>query len=213
MSLGRLLKWFQHKGWFGPLLRLKWFSPEQHSELTPVGALFLHLCSCLVLIFATCGLSSTDAYSLLTGLSAYVVNCFFGTLLGLGILILRTRGPPATPSEMVSDLAGLPPTWKHMTGKRFSPALSYVTATAYTVGNIFPIVAKWFPTRGIFWINLVRGADDILVYHYSRCPLVLGLRGHGLESGLERPSCLCGRKETRVPTRRRRGQRNRGWLW
>jgi amino acid transporter len=151
MSVGRLLKWFQRKGWFGSLLRLRWFSPEEHSEKTPVGALVLHFLSCLVLIFATYGMDAGDAYNLLTSLSAYVINAFFGTLLGLGILILRTRGPPPTmPPDDVSaqDPASSPPTWRQLVGKRFSPALSIFAATVYTLGNLYPVITTWIPPSG-----------------------------------------------------------------
>lgn len=151
MSLGRLLGWFQTKGWFGSLTRMRWFSPEEHSEQTPVGAFVLHFFSCLVLIFATWGLHPDSAYNLLTSLSAYVINGFFGSFLGLGILILRFRGPPASAeSKDHQALPEAPRTWRSMTGNRINPIVSVVCATIYMAGNVWPIVTYWIkPTDAL----------------------------------------------------------------
>lgn len=150
MSLGRLLFWFQKKGWFKSLLQLRWFSPEHHSETTPVGALVLHLVSCVILIFATYDADPEAAYTVLTSLSAYVVNAFIGTFLGLGILILRFRGPPATPADdtddaPTSDQPTSPPTWAELTGKNFRPFLSVFCALVYTCGGLYPVITNWVP--------------------------------------------------------------------
>ncbi|KAL0929667.1 high affinity methionine permease [Colletotrichum truncatum] len=148
MSLGRLVRWFQKKGWFKSLLQLRWFSPEHHSEKTPVGALVLHLVSCIILIFATIGVKAEVAYTVLTSLSAYVVNAFIGTFLGLGILILRFRGPPVTTADdgasQHSNTAPLP-SWADMTGKHFNPYLSVFCAVIYTCGGLYPIITNWIP--------------------------------------------------------------------
>lgn len=131
-SLGRLLRWAQEKrslSMFHKLLQKPWLSPEQHSEKTPVGALILHFVSCLVLIFATYGLTPEDAYNLLTGLAAYVVNAFFGSLLGAGILILRF-----TSSH----------NWRNKS-RPFNHTLSIVAAMVYLTGNLFPIITTWVP--------------------------------------------------------------------
>ncbi|OLN96985.1 High-affinity methionine permease 7 [Colletotrichum chlorophyti] len=152
VSIGRLLSWFQKKGWFSSILRIRWFSPEHHSEKTPVGALVLHFVSCVILIFATYGLDPTEAYNLLTSLSAYVVNAFMSTFLGLGILILRFRGPPRTARD--DDDAGYgatapPPSWADMTGKRFRPTLSVFCAFIYMCGGLYPVITNWVPPRGL----------------------------------------------------------------
>ncbi|KAK7416811.1 hypothetical protein QQX98_005004 [Neonectria punicea] len=151
MSLGRVLSWFQKKGWFSSLLHIRWFSPEEHSERTPVGAFVLHLASCLILVFATWGMTPDNAYTLLTSLSAYVINAFFGTFLGLGILILRLRGPPVTPEvDNAHSQSAAPLTWREMTGKHISPALSVTCATIYTIGGLWPVVNTWIkPTSAI----------------------------------------------------------------
>jgi amino acid transporter len=105
LSLGRVLKALQSKGHFGSLLKTgSWLSPEHHSEKTPVGAFVLHFLSCLILISATWSMEPDKAYELLTTLSVYVINCFFGFFVGLGILILRWKGPPDT--EICTDENG-----------------------------------------------------------------------------------------------------------
>lgn len=142
-SLGRLLRWFQKKGWFSSLLRLRWLSPEEHREQTPVGAFVLHFGSCLVLIFATWRMEPNNAYSLLTSLSAYTINAFFAIWLGLGILILRFRRPPPTDGEETIEVPTGPRTWRQMTGKHFNPVLSVVCASIYTVGGLWPVVTTW----------------------------------------------------------------------
>lgn len=139
VSVGRLLKWFKRKGWFHSILKHKWFSPEQHSEKTPAGALVLHFISCVILLLATLGMAAQDAYTLLTSLAAYVVNAFFGVFLGLGILIMRFHGPPRTSPEVPTM------TWTEMTGPGIKPLLSVTTAVIYLVGNLWPVATMWIP--------------------------------------------------------------------
>lgn len=144
MSLGRLLRWFQKRGMFSSLLRMRWLSPEQHRERTPIGAFLLHLLSCIILIFATWNMVPEDAYTLLTSLSAYVINAFFGVWLGLGILILRIWGPPKCPdTDTQGPAAVTPPSWREMTGKHINPILSVVCATIYVIGGLWPIIVTW----------------------------------------------------------------------
>ncbi|KAF5022560.1 hypothetical protein F66182_5393 [Fusarium sp. NRRL 66182] len=154
MSLGRLLDWFRNKGVFTSLLSSRWLSPEDHKERTPVGAFVLHLVSCFILIFATWGMPSDNAYVLLTSLSAYVINAFFGFCLGLGILILRFRGPPKTDRDEIQSPAASPKTWRQMTGKQINPTLSVVCAVIYVIGGLWPIVTIWIRPRneeGLRW--------------------------------------------------------------
>ncbi|KAF7553917.1 hypothetical protein G7Z17_g3276 [Cylindrodendrum hubeiense] len=171
LSLGRLLGWFQKKGWFASILRIRWFSPEEHTERTPVGAFVLHLISCVILIFATWGMKPDNAYTLLTNLSAYAINAFFGMFLGIGILILRIRGPPATAeTDKTRSQSTAPLTWREMTGKHINPVLSVVCATIYTIGGLWPVVntwikptsdiaqtIKWWLVPAISWIIIVSG--------------------------------------------------------
>ncbi|KFA80227.1 hypothetical protein S40288_07930 [Stachybotrys chartarum IBT 40288] len=147
LSLGRVLYWLQRKGYFPSLFKLKWFSPEYHSEKTPFGALLLHFAFCLILILSTWSLEPNAAYNLLTSLSSYVINGFMGTFLGLGILILRFRGPPAASVLTVSqDGSRKRPSWAKMTGPKFKPIISVLCASIYTVGNLWPVVINWIPS-------------------------------------------------------------------
>ncbi|KAJ0311562.1 hypothetical protein Brms1b_008233 [Colletotrichum noveboracense] len=116
--------------------------------MTPVGALVLHLVSCVILIFATYGRPPVVAYTALTSLSAYVVNAFIGTFLGLGILILRFRGPPTTATDddaTDDDPSKSPTTWAEMTGKKFHPFLSVFCAIVYMCGGLYPVITNWVP--------------------------------------------------------------------
>jgi amino acid transporter len=150
LSLGRLLRWFHHKGYFSSLLRFKWFSPEEHSEKTPVGALLLHLLSCLVLIMATWSLDPDTAYTLLTSLSSYLINAVSGTFLALGILILRFRGasPTTSAGSDHKDQPKVRQAWDQMTGHRFNPIVSVSCALFYMIGNLFPVVTTWIKPHG-----------------------------------------------------------------
>ncbi|RGP71626.1 high-affinity methionine permease [Fusarium longipes] len=149
MSLGRLLNWFKKRGMFSSLLSTRWLSPEDHRERTPVGAFVLHLGSCFVLIFATWAISAGNSYDLLTSLSAYVIKAFFSIFLGLGILILRFKGPPKTDKDEVQSPAAPPLTWRQMTGKHINPTLSVICAVIYTIGGLWPIVTIWIKPRGL----------------------------------------------------------------
>lgn len=143
VSVGHVLGWLQKKTtWFRSVLaRVRWLSPEEHMEKTPVGALLLHELSCILLICVTLHLGAQEAYTLLVSLATYVISGVFGTLLGLGILILRLRGPPATSPET----RGL--TWRQMTGPKINPTLSVVAAGYYTFCNAWTVVAYWVPPQ------------------------------------------------------------------
>jgi hypothetical protein len=163
VSIGRFIVYLRQKkrGW-----RLKWLSPEHHQEPTPVGALCLHLISCIVLIFATYKIKADDAYSLLTGLYAYLLTAFFGFFLALGILILRFGNAPDTdPAKTkeyrvalargTADDEPMRQTWAAMTGKSVSGWLSILCALIYLVGNAFPVTVSWVPATAAFTKNTV----------------------------------------------------------
>lgn len=144
LSLGRLLQWMRRRGWFAKVLQMQWLRPEHHSEKTPFGAFVLHFFSCLILIFATWGMEPEAAYSFLSTLTVYVVNCFFGFFVGLGILILRFKGPPPTVSTDVHDNQPIAPkTWSQMTGDKINPCVSVICATIFTICNAWPLVTIW----------------------------------------------------------------------
>ncbi|KAM7202920.1 Amino acid permease domain containing protein [Naviculisporaceae sp. PSN 640] len=173
LSIGRFILFLRKKGWRLP----RWLKPEQHQEPTPVGALALHLASCLLLIFATYGISPANAYDLLSGIDAYVINAFFGFFLALGILILRIWGPPATvPAKTKEyreafnpDSAGSDSrynrnsyehtvprqSWRSMTGKSVIAWLSVLCSIIYLVGNAFPMFALWVPNTAKYTTGMV----------------------------------------------------------
>jgi amino acid transporter len=165
LSVGRALRWLRARGRLVGLLRRRWFSPEHHTERTPVGALTLHLAFCMVLIFATYTLSADDAYTLMTSLTSYVVNCFFGALVGVGILVLRLRGPPPTAATAdfekpdpgsaggittTTITATTAPTWAGYVGRRFPHWLSMTCASIFVLANLYPVVAAWVPPSSRF---------------------------------------------------------------
>ena len=146
LSIGRLLHWFQKRGFKGGLFKYRWFRPEQHSEKTPVGAFILHLIACAILIFATWTMTPDATYTLLSHVTAYTTHCVFGVFLGLGIFILRFYGPPETAREDTPDGRQGPPqikTWSQMSKGTVNPFLSVLSALIYTIGSLYPVVATW----------------------------------------------------------------------
>ncbi|KIW08870.1 uncharacterized protein PV09_00794 [Verruconis gallopava] len=134
MSIGRILNWIQRKSasrleW---LFRSKWFAPANYRERTPVGASILHIFSCFVLISATAGMQAINAFDLLTGMSAYLINGFFGSFLALGILWLRLfKGKQ----------------WR-MKSTAVRPSVSISAAAIYLVLNAWAVIANWIPSHG-----------------------------------------------------------------
>ncbi|CAI4213367.1 unnamed protein product [Parascedosporium putredinis] len=158
-SLGRLLRWFQGRNYFTSLLQHKWFSPETHTEKTPVGALFLHFVSCMILIAATSRLHPDDSYVILSSSSAYLFPAFFGLLLALGILILRFGTPPATAPVSTPLHPSVPGshhhqyaakrTWAQMTEGTVNPTLSVRSNVAWFVVptiscSVLALSSFWF---------------------------------------------------------------------
>ncbi len=155
LSVGRLVLYLRERwGW-----RLSAVAAHQHRDPTPVGALVLHLASCVVLIWATYNATVDDSYDLLSKLMAYLLAAWFGVLLAAGILMLRVFGPPDTqPARTAAGLDGgevvvvpaVRKTWSEMTAGSVSGVLSVVCAVVYLVGNLFPVVASWVPGTASF---------------------------------------------------------------
>ncbi|KAF0638008.1 hypothetical protein FPSE5266_10875 [Fusarium pseudograminearum] len=131
----------------------KFFNPSNHIEKTPVGALVLHFISCIVLILATYNTSAGNAYSILSGLAAYLTSALFGFLLSLGILILHFRGPPITQPtwtpghQEVPNQSPVQRSWSRMTQGSVNPKLSIVCGFLYLLGNLYPIIMVWVPSK------------------------------------------------------------------
>jgi hypothetical protein len=157
LSIGRLVLHLRTKGWKVPFLT----SPEEHQEPTPVGAMVLHLGACLILVWSTYAVEPTDAYGLLTNLTAYLITGFFGAFLALGILILRIRGPPATETAKTEEYraahSGTTPweqpmrrSWTEMTRGSVYTWVSVPAALLYLLAVGFPVVASWIKTASGF---------------------------------------------------------------
>ncbi|CAG2012456.1 unnamed protein product [Fusarium graminearum] len=131
----------------------KFLNPSNHLEETPVGALVLHFTSCIVLILATYNTSASNAYAILSGLVAYLTSAFFGFFLSLGILILHFRGPPKTQPTLtlrhhqVPDQGPVQRSWAQMIQRSVNPKLSIVCGFLYLVGNLYPIITVWVPSK------------------------------------------------------------------
>ncbi|KPA35780.1 high-affinity methionine permease [Fusarium langsethiae] len=129
------------------------FNPSNHREKTPVGALVLHFASCIVLILATYNTSASNAYAVLSGLVAYLTSAWFGCFLSLGILILHFRGPPTTQAALTSRHHQIPnqgpvqKSWAWMSRGSVNPKLSIFCGFLYLVGNIYPIITGWVPSK------------------------------------------------------------------
>lgn len=129
----------------------KFLNPSNHREKTPVGALVLHFASCIVLILATYNTSASNAYSVLSGLIAYLTSAWFGFFLALGILILHFRGPPTTQPALTPRFHEVPnqepvqKSWAQMTQGSVNLKLSISCACLYLVGNLYPIITGWVP--------------------------------------------------------------------
>ncbi|KAK3900364.1 amino acid permease-domain-containing protein [Staphylotrichum tortipilum] len=157
ISIGRLVLWLRKK----KVVSWDWFSAHNHQEPTPVGALVLHLASCVVLIFATYHATVEGSYDLLAKLMAYLLAAWFGMFLAAGILLLRVFGPPDTrsaataPGEASGDGGMVAPvvvrrSWSEMTGRSVKGWLSVLCAVVYLIGNLFPVVASWIPGTSSF---------------------------------------------------------------
>ncbi|KAF4452288.1 high-affinity methionine permease [Fusarium albosuccineum] len=134
----------------------KFLNPANHREKTPVGALVLHFASCIVLILATYNTSASNAYSVLSGLIAYLTTAWFGFFLALGILILHFRGPPTTQPALTLQYHKVPNqgpvqrSWAQMTQGSVNTKLSISCGCLYLVGNLYPIITGWVPPSKLF---------------------------------------------------------------
>ncbi|KAJ4014615.1 hypothetical protein NW752_007386 [Fusarium irregulare] len=144
----------------------KFFNPSNHREKTPVGALVLHFTSCIVLILATWNTSASNAYSVLSGLIAYLTSAWFGFFLAVGILILHFRGPPTTQppptlrEHKVPNQESVKRTWAQMTKGSVNRKLSISCGFLYLVGNLYPIITGWIPPSKVFDSSYSGSASD-----------------------------------------------------
>lgn len=152
-SLGRLLMWLEGGSRNSRGRRIKFLNPANHREKTPVGALLLHLISCIILILATYSVSASDGYTVLIETFSYILAAWFGTFLAVGILILHFRGPPATQPvrtpnhNHVPDQEPIQRTWNQMIEGTVNPKLGVFCAGLYLVGSLYPVIMSWVPPK------------------------------------------------------------------
>ncbi len=134
LSFGRLLSWvrsdkhtFINRN-FGWLLRQPWLDPKEHSQQTPIGALFLHWFFTMMMIVVTVHLDPTDAYGVLVNLYSYTIVAVFGFAIAIGMLKLRFSSRED---------------WRKKSN--FNPYLSIISAFIFGVGSAYPVIASWVP--------------------------------------------------------------------
>lgn len=140
----------------------------------------LHFTGCAILIFATYSLKPVEAYTLLTSWSAYTINAFMAMWLGLGILILRVRGPPAAdvpedPASISAEKATAKKKWSDMTGKGINPTVSFIAALVYCLGGLYPVITTWVPPSESYRNQIRATTDWWLVPVFSWCIIGLGV--------------------------------------
>ena len=113
----------------------KIFAPnsKQVLEEIPAGALILHWIVSVILILATAAQDEVaSSYSILVSLYSYVIDAFFGLLLGLGLLFLRSSSARKWAQ-------------KSIVSSKFNPIVSIIAALLFTIANAFPIISAWIP--------------------------------------------------------------------
>lgn len=93
----------------------------------------LHWSVTVILILATAAQKEVrSSYSILVSLYSYVIDAFFGLLLGLGLLFLRFLSTRKWAQ-------------KSRASSKLNPTVSIVAAFLFTIANAFPIVSAWIP--------------------------------------------------------------------
>lgn len=117
-------------------IRSLWKSKtESAPEDVPVGALFLHFCMSILLIFATWKMTAPNTYSLLVDLYSYSIDALFGASLGFGLLYMRLFSHRSWAQHSRNS------------GFAINPFISCVAAGIFGIANLFPIAAKWVPPK------------------------------------------------------------------
>jgi hypothetical protein len=162
-SFGRFLAWIQSSDNlasrnFAWLLQQPWMDPREHSQETPVGALFLHWTFTVVMILVTNHLSPTDAYNFLVNLYSYTIPAIFGFLVAIGMLKLRFSSRER---------------WRTKS-KEFNPFFSILAASVFAIASAYPIIASWVPPTGEF------AADTLGVPWFTTTTVAWSILGFGL---------------------------------
>jgi hypothetical protein len=157
LSFGRLTYWIRsdrhmfitkNLDW---LLRQRWMDPLQHSQETPVGALFIHWLFTIIMILVTIRLNPIDAYGIVVNIYSYTVVAVLGFAIAMGMLKLRFSSRER---------------WRQKS--TFNPYISVASAFILAIGSAYPIVASWIPPKqtrlAIPWFTAPTAAWSILCF-------------------------------------------------
>jgi amino acid transporter len=106
-------------------------APAEHSEDTPVGALFLHWVFTVFMILVTANLAPLDAYNFLAGVYSYAAFGVFNFLVAAALLKLRFSSQE-----------------KWAEKSKANPSISIIAATVFAIGCLYPVIATWVPPMG-----------------------------------------------------------------
>ncbi|KAL1648359.1 hypothetical protein SLS58_002112 [Diplodia intermedia] len=127
-------------------------------EATPVGALTLHWAFSVLLILATWGQSTENAYSVLTLLYSYCIGSFLNTVLALGMLYLRLCSPRRSsrrrnrPDNDKDEDSMHSQGAQHAGWRAKSPFNHYISTTCafvFFIANLYPLIGNWIPPSKI----------------------------------------------------------------
>lgn len=138
----------------------------------------------MILLLATASQKEAAAsYNVLISLNSYIVDAFFGLLIGLGLLFLRSTSARkwAQKSEsnaFVSVIAALVFTVANafpIIAAWVPPSQSYITSIANTVGTV-----PWYVTPTVGWALIVFGAVYWFGFYFV-VPRIGGQQGKQLQ--------------------------------
>lgn len=135
------------------LVRRRPASDTTSIEATPVGALTLHWAFSVILIVATWGQSTEDAYTVLVLIYSYAVNSLLYSVLAFGMLYLRLFTPRRrhnNDSNTVDDDKEHPHSRGGWRAKSpFNHHLSTTAAAVFAIANLYPLIGNWIPPSTI----------------------------------------------------------------
>ncbi|KAK0661408.1 High-affinity methionine permease [Lasiodiplodia hormozganensis] len=123
-------------------------------EATPVGALTLHWAFSVLLILATWGQSTENAYNVLTLLYSYCIGSLLNTVLGLGMLYLRLvtchRKSHHNSGKNENSMHSRTPKSTGWRAKSpFNHYISTACAFVFFIANLYPLIGNWIPPSDI----------------------------------------------------------------
>lgn len=123
-------------------------------EATPVGALTLHWAFSVLLILATWGQSTENAYNVLTLLYSYCIGSLLNTVLGLGMLYLRlvtchreSHNNNGKSGDSMHSRTPKSAGWRAKSP--FNHYISTACAFVFFIANLYPLIGNWIPPSDI----------------------------------------------------------------